>query len=192
MILPDVVIQFHHLETSFPIDMTENSVPCTYSVNEYTVGGETYQMIEYSFIYEDNPAIGCGWQFCPKCECLGYHLGDRERLIFLMQNDVIKAVCFKAHGHGQEMWKRWEDCAKTNEGILIAYVARGSHAFYPRPTRYWRVFGFANDLNDNGGPRRSIVRTGIHNDNYVPKNHSITPFLRFILPLSLPIVQNWS
>jgi hypothetical protein len=43
------------------------------------------------------------------------------------------------------VWLRWADCPKDPQGRLIAYCAHGSHAFYPAPGPWPRIFGFATD-----------------------------------------------
>lgn len=182
--LPNVLLQFHPRETSFPLHMGSH-VPCSYFVGRATFHGQMYDYVEYKFEYYDNPAIGLGWQLFPTSKCLGYHLGDIERLGFLMQNNQIRFVCFKAHGRGQEMWLPWDQCEKTITGDLIAYVARGSHAFYPTGETYWRVWGLANDHCSPRGRTHYVTLNDQYHEGFPLKQQSISAFERFILPISL-------
>ena len=155
--LPQVILKFHPDETSFPENYNFN-VKCTYYEGVYNYRGRNYKSIEYAFDYDESGAIGCFYCCCPTAKCLGYHKGDRERLVFLLDSDLnIQHVCFNAHGRGQSEWKRWIDCEKTSDSKLVAYVARASHAFYWNPGTKVRIFGFANDLCENGGRKKKTA-----------------------------------
>lgn len=108
--------------------------------------GRAYYVTTYSFYYTENMAIGFGWRLNPTASCLGYHPHDIEYVSIYRPLDNGDAyVYFSAHSRTQGMWKRLDDCEKTEEGELCVYVSLNSHACYPAPKTYWRCFGFAND-----------------------------------------------
>ena len=190
----NVVLRFHPWERVFPIG-TETYVPCSVHKGFITVKGKMHDLYEYRFEYEENDAIGCCWCFCPESSCLGYHKKDVESLIFLVDRltEEIQSVYFKAHGRGQGVWRTWEDCEKTQAGALIAYVARGSHAFYPKKGIYLRGFGFANDLCSDGGEKYYIqVNNVYYDDHHTPVLDSIKSWERLILPISKQWVRRGS
>ncbi len=188
---PKIMIQFHHAETTFPnridcpseLNVCDMRVTCTLHVGHIVHDHLPYDKYEYAFQYSENGAIGCLSCCCPRASCLGYHEHDREKLILLTSPNThqIQHVYFKAHGRGQGLWLPWSECEKTPDGHLIAYVAKGSHAFYPRPERYWRVFGFANDICSNRGQRHLIQVIANHDDETIPPETSITKCERIFI-----------
>lgn len=143
-----VILKFHQWEEDFPI------APPKKYIGIYEYQGVSYLTVELEFEYEENGAIGLGWCCFPKSRCLGYHERDRESIFILYDNNYIpRHVYFKAHGRGQGMWVPYHEC-ETENGKLVVYVARASHAFYPYAKIYWRAFIFASDLTSNTG--RSI------------------------------------
>ena len=62
--------------------------------------------------------------------------------------------------HSKYYWFEWnapELKIDANGITLNVYVAQGSHACYPEPGRYWRYFGVANDVCDEGFTPQFIV-----------------------------------
>jgi hypothetical protein len=180
---PKVVLKFHPDEYIFPKN-NGSIINCTSCVGTLIYKNITYNSIEYIFDYEESGATGCFYCCCPSSECLGYHLGDRERIILLMSDDYkeIIWVYFNAHDMGEGMWVAWDDCLKTSDNKLIAYIARGGHAFYPYPRTYIRFLGFANDMCAEHGDTFEINVVGTHTDRAIPRQHSITPCERFFIP----------
>ncbi len=190
----NIVLRFHPWESTFPIN-TDSKAPCSIHKGFITITGKMYVIYEYRFKYRENAAIGCCWWFCSNSKCLGYHEGDTESLVFLVDrlSEIIHHVYFKAHGRGQGVWRTWDECEKTQEGDLIAYVARGSHAFYPRKGIYVRVFGLANDLCSEEGENFYIQETSVsYEDYYIPNMNSIKSWERFILLISKNWIKNES
>lgn len=188
---PSVLLRFHPNEQYYP-DIKHNQVSCTSYEGKFTYYGVSYNYLEYAFNYEANGAIGCFYCCFPKSKCLGYHEGDRERLIFLLDDTKsnILYVYFNAHSPGMGMWLPWDECEKTSSGHLIAYVAKSSHAFYPHAETYLRVFGFANDLCSTDGVAFYTHLVGTHTDFIIPKQHSITPCERFWLAFTKDKLRN--
>lgn len=186
--IPRLRIQFHPLETAFPVN-DGNEVECTTNRSTFLYQGERYDTIEYRFAYEENIGEGCFFA-CPKSTACGYHTGDTERVILYLRNGEIEHVYFKAHYQGQGMWRRWSECNKDMDGNLIAYVARGSHAFYPEPKTYLRIFGFANDQCSRRGRSMLTNVTGEHPGTYEPRQNSISKCQRFFLPFVIWFIQN--
>jgi hypothetical protein len=191
LVIPKIQLRFHPRETAFPayIDEVNKLVKTSVCIKPVTYNEIKYVYVEYQIEYEENPAIGLGCigrDLFPHSECLGYHEGDTERigLLFSVQDKRVEQVLYKAHGRGQGQWRDFEDCPKTDQGTLICYVARGSHAHYFETGVKWRIFGFANDLcSDNG--IHYILHSGPdkHDTPYNPNMTSITPTERFFYPL---------
>ncbi len=179
-LLPRIMLRYHPDDPYLPPAIS-GKVDCTYNVGPFLLHGVSYTKVEYAFNYVANGAIGFGYCCFPKSECLGYHDGDRERLMFLLSPDLqsVEWVWFNAHSPGQGVWRSWNETRKTSEGNMIAYVARASHAFYPEdgvwPRGVWPRAGcFANDLCSDGGPAYEAVPSGTHTDTVNPKQASIT------------------
>lgn len=134
------------------ISPSEPKVPYITYGKEKRKDGD-YDVITISMYYEDNPAIGVGWQFDPKNKSLGYHPDDMEFVSIYYQNNTPIKVFFSQHsvGGGEGVWVDWNKCEKR-DGYLIVYVARNSHANYPFNTAHPRVFGLANDVTEDKGP----------------------------------------
>jgi hypothetical protein len=191
---PDIVLCFHPSETYYPngLEVMETSGHCEVAESFLTYNFIEYIYLEYEFVYEANSAIGCGYCCFPTSECLGYHEGDREHVIMLLDKGTfqVKHVFFKAHGKGQGVWLPWEECEKTYDGKLKVYVARGSHACYPHPQTYIRIFGLANDLCSDRGRYVTFRPNGSYESDYHPQITSITFCERFFLPFLLTSIRN--
>jgi len=59
----------------------------------------------------------------------------------------------------QGTWCKWEDCEKSSDDFLVAYVALGSHAMYPTGHTVRRLLGLANDRLSDEGPKVTFPRT---------------------------------
>ncbi len=213
-----IQLRLHHAEpslesrTSIPcsipdadaaaVDAGATNAACASVVYASEVGtmvynNDLYSARTYSFYYPENLALGC-WGACvnPRSQAWGYHRHDLEAVTVLFtQGGLPRHVFFFAHADRQGMWVPWAECERTADGALVVYVARGSHASYPRPGRYWRVLGFANDVcSSRGAMVRPVVRPAQDRDLEggggfslraqlrVPPPTSITPWQRFILP----------
>lgn len=195
-------LRFHPWETCFPSSVeapegTQGTPLCYVASGHMLFRTGTYLARCYQFYYTKNNAIGCGWCISPEAEALGYHDHDVERITILYETSGAKRpqwVYFGAHSRGQGMWLPWEACEKTPDGALVAYVSRGSHAFYPYSRLYWRIFGFANDACSRYG--KSIrIREYVHATGWTSSNQiqvlakvpplpqaSVTAWQRFCLP----------
>jgi hypothetical protein len=174
MFFPRVVLRYHPLEKYLP-EVVDKKVKCSYAFSEYEFRGKLYHAVEYRFDYAANGAIGCGWCFFPKSECLGYHEPDRERLILLLSEDKkeVEWVCY--HRHSEECeWRKWEDTIHSSSGILIVYVARGAHGFYPDEGIWSRIGCCANDLCSSEGMSYEAFPLETHTDPITPSPHNIT------------------
>lgn len=147
-------LKFHPKETAFPIDVdthTKTLHPCYCFQGSTSYLGKSYIYRSFRWYYTQNPAIGCCY-VSPSTKWLGSHQHDVEGITILFDDsDIPCHVYFHAHGIGQGNWRTWDACAKTSQGLLIVYVARGSHASYPMEGVYLRAFGFANDCTSRHG-----------------------------------------
>ncbi len=192
------------LNTNVAINNNNN---CTYvaSNDNYYYKGIKYYCECYYFLYTDNDAIGCCNLF-PSNKSLGYHKYDCEKVIVLFDyNKYItniyepKYVYFAQHSSRQGQWKKWEDCDTHNlldKPTLYIYVARGSHASYPKPKTTFRIFCFGNDtcsynekyavLINNYYYAMDLVKPIRMSSivNYVPEKE-MSLLQKFIIPLSL-------
>lgn len=186
MTYPKIELRFHEDEQVYPRRFGDGN--CTIVEDVMVYRGKLYEKLEYQFEYDENIAIGCGWCLCPRASCLGYHGGDKERVIILRDRESkshdIKHVYFNAHSRGQGVWCEWSACEKNCDGDLVVYIARNSHACYPHAGIYVRIFGFANDHCSSRGLRMMSNIEGMHSydDCVIPTQDSITPCQRFFLP----------
>jgi hypothetical protein len=99
---------------------------------------EGVQVKTVQFYYYDNPATGIGWQEFPKSPDLGYHIDDIEWVAIFADGHVA----FSRHGKNEVV-----PIAQCNvqDNYLCVYVARNSHACYPRSAQYSRLNGLAID-----------------------------------------------
>ncbi len=132
-----------------------------YTAPQYSPSGLT--LLQYFLEYRVNDAFKC----CGCCPCeVGFHQGDLEHIsIYIDEKDekigpIIDRVYFSAHSNAQGQWKKRPEIEYYDEKQqrIVAYIARGSHAFYPTGGTQWRVFGVANDICAKGvGSEDSIV-----------------------------------
>lgn len=197
----DVAIQlrFHARESLVPrgvgSDAHQTGVMYASDVAHVMHQGYLYRARTYTFYYEANLALGCwGTRINPMSRCWGYHPHDLEAVTVLFtQGGLPRHVFFFAHSDRQGMWVPWDKCMRTRDGALVVYVARHSHASYPWPGRYMRVFGFANDACSGSGtwlnpvalPARDVDLEGDFHMSAkarMPPPESITSWQRFALP----------
>lgn len=69
----------------------------------------------------------------------------------------------------ERKWVPWEKCEKNENNCLKIYVARASHANYPKSGVWFRIFCFANDLCSNLG-KKIIPILLQDNFNFNPPN----------------------
>lgn len=181
MIVDTLRIRFHPKEVVYP-----HRVTMDYSI--FTYQGTQYNVKILYFIYEYNDATACCWFWCHKSSLFGYHKGDLERIYILYDNDgQAKHVHFKSHYESHGIWKRIEDCEKADANTLVAYAARGGHAFFPSSGIWWRLFGIANDLCSQKGEMRDYFIGQEPPTNTVinlPQTSS-TFWTRFFVPVSI-------
>lgn len=150
-------LHFHPKEKFFPCTNNfEKSSDFPVYISEqkelYSYNKTLYKSVVFQIYYTENGAIGLGKSLFPKSKFLGYHLIDIERIIILY--DLISNepayVYFSAH-RDEGKWVKYSDCEFTPQGDLIVYVAKYSHANYPSPGTWFRIYGFANDLCSTKG-----------------------------------------
>lgn len=124
-------------------------------VNTYRRGDCLY--FQYVFLYPDNPGYKfCGCGCCARC--LDDHAGDVEHVTVEVRrfhaDYSVRRVYFGAHGFTQGLWKYAAECSFADAAYerVRVFVAPHSHACYPYPKRYWRIFGVANDVCNDRGP----------------------------------------
>lgn len=147
-------LRFHPKEIYFPSDknfqLIRKNHKIYYNIEDYEYKGKVYKSISYRLYYIYNGGIGCCHCFFPNEKKLGFHDIDREHIkILLNDDDKPEFVFFSAHAK-EGKWVPWKDC-KIHHDCLVVYVARASHANYPKSGIWWRIFGFANDLCSNKG-----------------------------------------
>jgi hypothetical protein len=123
-----------------------------YSTGTYN-GWKVAQVQTY---YDENIAIGSlgklGWKQCPRCKALGYHRYDVEAITIYYdpKTEQPRYATFSTHDLKTHKTYPYEDLEKEN-GFLVVYVARGSHANYPTKGIKKRIAGLANDITDDDG-----------------------------------------
>jgi hypothetical protein len=179
-------------------DSREQEFPCQICPTDQGLGyvslSQTHD-VQYTLYYKNNSAIGVFGNCCITSGVFGYHEHDIERITVLRDGRVH----LSAHGHTQGTWTHLRDLEVDCYDRYILYVARGSHAFYPKPGKVWRIFGFANDECDGKGKRIDICSydTCIGYDHHIapgfditstiiyPDYACITPLKRFLIPFTI-------
>ena len=87
----------------------------------------------------------------------GEHQADLEHIRIRITNDnfynnnlpyKVNSIYYSAHSTDQGRWEKLKNIEWYNNipnGQPVIYVAKGSHANYPKPGTWFRIFGFAND-----------------------------------------------
>lgn len=127
-------------------------------------GGKLY--IQYALFYAYNGATavlgGALW--------IGEHQADIENVTAEIENNELKGY-YLSH-HGDETFYSVEDLEKHGDRVKI-YVARGSHANYPAPKAYRRVYGCAWDVADANGylwePKKYVYLVNPDEPGYNPE-----------------------
>ena len=61
----------------------------------------------------------------------------------------VVSVWYGAHGWRDGVWRHGEQ-VEREDGRVVVYVAKGSHATYPEEGTWWRIWGHANDVTEKG------------------------------------------
>lgn len=84
---------------------------------------------------------------------IGEHYADIEhQMIEFNTSGKPLRMYFAAHGGENGMWVAWDkvEHASNSPDTPIVYVARGSHASYPKIGYWFRLYGAANDQTNRG------------------------------------------
>lgn len=117
--------------------------PVYYQYKRAFYQGKWYTALYYSVFYTTNPG------YTPLN--IGFHVADVERIVILYDEVTNKPehVYFGAHGKGMGCWRKFSECERVGNDILVVYVSAESNAFYPSAGVWVRGFGFANDVTGN-------------------------------------------
>jgi len=131
-----------------PNKISINQVPI-YGIVEYY---HYYIDIIYIFNYYYNNSYKFLYMYVG-----GEHQADLEHIRIRITNDnyyniekpyEVLSIYYSAHSTDQGRWEKIKNI-EWYKGIIngqpIIYVAKGSHANYPHPGTWHRIFGFAND-----------------------------------------------
>lgn len=94
---------------------------------------------------------------------IGEHYADIEhQMIEFDGSGAPLRMYFAAHGGEDGTWVDWKNVEKASNSpdTPIVYVSHGSHASYPKPGYWFRLYGAANDQTDRGHlwePRVNIL-----------------------------------
>jgi hypothetical protein len=106
--------------------------------------GEVLRRDTYYVIFGDNT----GYSFF--CTVLDHHVRDLEHIsLYYRSNGAPVGAYYGAHGTKDGVWLLRQDMEYEGEHPVF-YSAKGSHGMYPKPQRYFRYYGIANDLCDKG------------------------------------------
>ncbi len=108
-----------------------------------------YYEVNYIFNFPYNPPFNV-----LKVQKTGQHYGDLEHITMFIRkpitgkiNDIIK-VMYGGHGRLDGRWVDFKDLPIENNKVVV-YVAKGSHALYPKKGLVFRLGGVANDETSN-------------------------------------------
>ena len=81
---------------------------------------------------------------------VGEHWCDIEHQTLELDADLKPVrLYYAAHGGENGVWVAWDDVEKSGDRPVV-YVAKGSHASYPKAGYWFRLFGAANDQTARG------------------------------------------
>jgi hypothetical protein len=80
---------------------------------------------------------------------VGAHDSDLEHIAVRVSKQYgdLLGVYYSYHSEGK--WCHPNEIEYIDNRPVV-YVAKGSHGFYPYSGKHWRIFGFANDVMNNG------------------------------------------
>jgi hypothetical protein len=184
--MDSVELRFHPGDRSGIAVLDGGSTPNAYITKKENV-------VEVSLYYLHNMAIGCGWYFWPTSSCLGYHQHDIEYIRIYYEHGCPVSVFFSAHSAVQGSWFKWDECEHGDDGSLIVYVARNSHANYSSAGIHWRVFGLANDVcSEKGLHLRFSFASMIPSFDYTfPNGIALYKDLRPNTPAPEKVLSKW-
>lgn len=79
------------------------------------------------------------------------HFADFEHITTRVNTDgELNSIYYARHGYYWGEWKNAPEIERTEDGRPIIYVAKSSHANYPKPGTYFRIFFLANDKTNKG------------------------------------------
>lgn len=148
-------------------------------------GEQTYE-IAYIFFYAYNGAFNVF--NISKLEA-GAHQADLEHVsVFVSKSTMeVEKVYYSAHGANEGEWVMRPDLV-MEDGRVVVYSARGSHATYPSSGTIWRCVGAINDHTDKGlawNPKKTILV-----DNDTPWNQ-FSGCMGFPDAVSAPMRKSW-
>lgn len=113
-----------------------------------------YDVVQVQMYYPDNFAIGglgkFGWKQFPRSKDLGYHKHDVEKVaIYYLDGKPVKVI-MSCHGMEEYNIYSWDEVQKQ-DGFMVVYVARNSHANYKNAKIQKRVEGLGNDITADDG-----------------------------------------
>lgn len=130
----------------------KEGVPADYAIHQkrspvkyHIVADEDYYYIIYHLFFAYNG---------PK-RVLGLvpveaHDGDLENFHVRIDRGTLDVVDFRLSMHGNFTVSRPDDLGFTDSGNPIVYAAVNSHAIYPAPGTYFRLYGLGNDAAGKG------------------------------------------
>lgn len=118
-----------------------NSVPI-YGLAK-TINNKTH--LFYNFLYPYN-----GSKNVANLRNVGAHYGDIEHITLVLNSDnTIFELFYAAHGSSEGRWLKPNEITFEGDRPLV-YVAKYSHASYPKEGVVFRFFGFGNDYTNKG------------------------------------------
>ena len=149
-IMPDKYLDYQG-KYSIPNRITMDIIPI-YGLIEYY---ENYIDIIYIFNYYYNNAykifgIYIGGEHQADIEHIRIRITKNKQMDKKIESFPynVSKIYFSAHTTDQGRWVKSKNIEWHNNipnGRPIIYVAKGSHANYPSPGTWYRIFGFAND-----------------------------------------------
>lgn len=192
--LKAIRLRFHQCEKEFPVSIDRNT-PCPRRVGYFFKGecvwnGFIVNYENYRFYYkrkEGDACLGGGYQESHNIEGV---------TVFRIPFNNLLMVYFNAHSYGEGTLVPLNECeTDPQDGALVVYVAKGSHACYSTPGTKWRIFGLDNDKCSTMGESRiykifiplepNTYIDGKNIQNYVVSIPSVSfePLNRFMYPL---------
>ena len=135
---------------------------------------ENYLDLYYNLLYNYQPSYSISLCNIP-IYIGGDHQSDIETIMYRISKKDNKIQYISYYEHGNEVKYTLDNIHMIEERVIV-YIARYSHASYPKPGKYKRILGLANDYCSNLTEGISFKPKNIVDMNNIPDNYFIKWF----------------
>lgn len=126
-------------------------------------------MLVYFYLFSHTEAYSCCGgcsSCCPKFMALSHKADLKYIGVEVNEYEQVSRVYYGAHGSTAGQWRKASQIEFCNNTHPIVYSTLGDHSFYPKPTKYPRIFGCVVDECGRGLFCDPIPRRILDEDEY--------------------------